>query len=251
MPPAIWLADILKDAGLRLFYVDGWESRGGFGFAPKGVMQHHTVTSPGTADAVVDRMLAIRGSSTVPPPLCNYSTNRDGSVSVIAAGIANHGGKGFWQGYDSNRYFFGDEMKNLGTSAEPWPIIQLDSARVAAAAVLKHLGADAGMLCGHKEYATPPGRKTDPHTLDMDRERVEVDAIMRGDDMLTEKEENVVRDLLALLEADGLGTRESRKGRLDKIVQIGKNYPTVPAPGDGGVSEDRVKELIAFTRLEP
>lgn len=36
------------------------------------------------------------------------------------------------------------------------------------------------MCCGHKEYALPKGRKSDPHTLDMERFRSEVAALMSG-----------------------------------------------------------------------
>ena len=129
-------------------------------------------------------MLAVGGSSKVKAPLCNYSTNRDGTVSLIAAGTANHGGSGKWNGLSGNRFFFGDEMKNLGTqTAEPWSGIQLESARRAAAAILHHLGQDEGWVCGHKEYT--PGRKTDPHTLNMNAERVLIGALLSEAEMWT------------------------------------------------------------------
>jgi hypothetical protein len=179
---ATWLADVLADAGLKVKPYTGWETRGIDDFAPRGVMLHHTVTKPTTSDAVVDRLLAITGSSKVKAPLCNYSTNRDGSVSIIAAGTANHGGVGRWNGVSGNRYWFGDEMKNLGTSAEPWAPIQVESALRAAAAVLTHIGADASWMCGHKEYATPAGRKVDPHSLNMNSLRTVV-AELQEDDM--------------------------------------------------------------------
>jgi hypothetical protein len=142
-------------------------------------MLHHTVTHSRTADVVVDKMLAVTGSSKVKAPLCNYSTNRDGSISVIAAGTANHGGAGSWLGVKGNSKFFGDEMKNLGTPGEPWPTIQLEAARLAAATLMVHIGQpDADMVCGHKEYA--PGRKSDPHSLNMDNERAIVGGLMAG-----------------------------------------------------------------------
>lgn len=178
MPRATWLADVLADAGLLLRPYPGWATRGGSAFNPVGVMWHHTVTGPSTADVVVDKFLATTGSSTTPAPLCNYSTNRDGTISLIAAGTANHGGKGTYGGVAGNSRWFGDEMKNRGTSVEPWPERQLESARLATAAILDHLRKDADWLCAHKEYATPPGRKSDPHTLNMDAERLTVAALM-------------------------------------------------------------------------
>lgn len=192
MPRAVWLADVLTDAGLKIRPYSGWETRGKTDFTPRGVILHHTVTSPTSLDATVDRMLAVRGSSTTPPPLCNYSTNRDGSVSIIAAGTANHGGQGEWKGLSGNRFFFGDEMKNLGTKAEPWSDRQLESARMAAAAILDHISADVTMVCSHAEYATPAGRKTDPHTLDMDKQRLLIAGLFHplqeDDDMATAQE---------------------------------------------------------------
>lgn len=185
---ALWLADVLEDAGLTVHAYTGWETRGRDDFTPKGVVWHHTVTRPTTSDEVVDRMLAVNGSSTVPAPLGNISTNRDGSISVIAAGTANHAGIGTWKGLSHSRYFVGDEMKNYGTQAwEPWVPRQLESARIAAAAILTHLESDAGYLVAHREYATPPGRKTDPHSLDMADERERV-ALLMEDDMPTPDE---------------------------------------------------------------
>lgn len=181
---AVWLADVLTDAGLKVVPYPGWETRGGDSFDPKGIILHHTVTSPNSVDRVVDRMLAETGSSKVPAPLANYSTNRDGTISLIAAGTANHGGAGAWGGLSGNRYFFGDEMKNAGSSVEPWPAVQLESARRAAAAICNHLGVDSSMVCGHKEYATPKGRKTDPHSLNMDEQRALIAGLgQQGDDM--------------------------------------------------------------------
>lgn len=176
-----WLADVLTDAGLKIKPYPGWETRGLSRMAPQGVMLHHTVTRPTASDAVVDRVLADVGSSTVTAPLCNYSTNRDGTISVIAAGEAHHAGIGKYNGVSGNKSWVGDEMKNLGTAAEPWPAIQLESAYRAAAAILDHLARDASWLCGHKEYATPIGRKVDPHSLNMSVVRQTVSAMMEDD----------------------------------------------------------------------
>lgn len=186
---ALWLADILTDAGLTIRPYPGWELRGLSDFDPRGVIWHHTVTPPTTADRVVDRILATRGSSTTPPPLANYSTNRDGSISIIASGTANHGGVGVWNGVSGNRHWFGDEAKNLGTAQrEPWPQVQVESMRRATAAILTHLGRDYRWMCGHKEYATPAGRKVDPHSLNMTVERARVAELMIGDDMASPKD---------------------------------------------------------------
>lgn len=187
MSRALWLADVITDAGLHVKPYPGWETRGGADFTPRGVIWHHTVTRPTASDNTVDRILAIRGSSSVPPPLANISTNRDGTVSIIAAGTANHGGAGRWNGVTGNRYWVGDEMKNWGTAdREPWADRQLESARIAAAAILNQINADESWLVAHKEYAKPPGRKVDPHTLNMDAERRTIQQRLE-DDMTPEQ----------------------------------------------------------------
>lgn len=182
---ALWLADVLTDAGLSIKPLAGWEQRGGLldpGDGANGVMWHHTVTKPSRPDADVDRFLGITGRKDLPAPLCNISTNRDGSVSIIAAGKANHGGLGSWLNISGNANWIGDEMKNLGPT-EPWPKKQIECATIAAAAILTELGRGAGWLCAHKEYADPPGRKTDPHTLNMDTMRRNVAAILEAEPM--------------------------------------------------------------------
>lgn len=198
---ALWLADVLRDAGLTIRPYPGWEVRGADSFDPRGVILHHTVTPPSSPDSAIDKFLASGGNITTPPPLCNYSTNRDGSVSLIASGTANHGGTGNWKGVAGNRFFFGDEMKNYGTpSREPWVPRQLDSARIAAAAVLTEIGRDASWVCGHKEYALPPGRKTDPHSLNMSTERALIAAIMTPEEnnMLPLDPNSAVEDIRSL-----------------------------------------------------
>lgn len=185
MTYALWLPDVIRSTGLNVRVYKGWESRGGSSFNPVGYMWHHTVTKPSLSDVTLDVILAERGNSVTPPPLCNISTKRDGSITVIAAGVANHGGKGSWRGRSGNRFFVGDEMANYGTQdREPWSQIQLESARVAAAAIASYLGMDPQMFCGHKEYGNNPpgwpGRKTDPHTLSMEREREMLTLNMEG-----------------------------------------------------------------------
>ena len=41
--PLIWLADVLRGAGLKVAEQPGWETRGSSNFGPaKGVICHHT-----------------------------------------------------------------------------------------------------------------------------------------------------------------------------------------------------------------
>lgn len=240
MARALYLVDVLRAAGLKVLPFRDWETRGGSQFNPVGVMWHHTATRPTSSDAAIDLMLAETGSSKVPAPLCNYSTNRDGSISVIAAGTANHGGVGSWEGYTGNSRFFGDEMKNAYTVTnppEPWPKVQLEAARLATAALLDHLGASTEMLCGHKEYALPPGRKPDPHTLDMDAERHNVEAL-REDGQVSEADRMTEGDVNAAIDwnkAFGQMPQSTQQALMAKLVKMAQTYPETPAAGGGGI----------------
>jgi len=179
-----WLPTVLKNAGLKVAEVDGWPNRGRSEIGTvKGVMCHHTVgRKTGNMPSLT---VLVNGRSDLQGPLSQLGLGRDGTFYVIAAGRANHAGAGEWQGLtDGNGSFIGIEAENTGINKpgdpkhDPWPEVQLDAYRRGVAAILKHIGQDAIMCCGHKEYA--PGRKVDPHTLSMNQFRTEVAAIMNG-----------------------------------------------------------------------
>lgn len=179
-----WLPDVLKDAGLKVSLVPGWENRGlGDVGAIFGVICHHTgVKNPNklnmpTLNSLRDGRRAEPGLEALPGPLAQLGLGRDGTYFVIAAGRAAHAGKGSFKGVSGNLRFIGIEAESRGNSSDPWPEIQLDSYHRGVAAILKHLGKDASFCVGHKEYA--PGRKDDP-SLDMNDFRSAVSAIMSG-----------------------------------------------------------------------
>jgi hypothetical protein len=179
-----WLPTILKNAGLKVAEVDGWPNRGrGDAGEIKGVICHHTA---GPKSGNMPSLGILKdGRSDLPGPLSQLGLGRDGTFYIIAAGRANHAGAGKWQGLTSgNTSFIGIEAENTGINKpgdpkhDPWPDVQLDAYRRGVAAILKHIGQESIMCCGHKEYA--PGRKPDPHTLDMNQFRAQVAAIMSG-----------------------------------------------------------------------
>jgi peptidoglycan hydrolase-like protein with peptidoglycan-binding domain len=149
----------------------------------KGVICHHTAgVKTGNMPSL---SVLVDGRSDLPGPLSQLGLGRDGTFYIIAAGKANHAGTGSWQGLTTgNTNFIGIEAENTGINKpgdpkhDPWPAVQLDAYRRGVAAILKHVGQGTIMCCGHKEYA--PGRKPDPHTLDMNQFRNEVGAIMNG-----------------------------------------------------------------------
>ncbi len=177
-----WLHDVLKDAGLKVSPVPGWEDRGlGDVGNIVGVICHHTgVSNPQkqnmpTLNSLKNGRKAEPGLAALPGPLAQLGLGRDGTFFIVAAGRAAHAGKGSFKGVSGNRRFIGIEAENAGTADDPWPEAQLKAYQRGVAAILKHLGKDPSFCCGHKEYAE--GRKTDP-SLDMTTFRAAVAGFM-------------------------------------------------------------------------
>ncbi len=178
-----WLPDVLLDAGLKVAEQPGWETRGrGEVGAIRGVICHHT------AGAKTGNMPSLgvvtNGRPDLPGPLAQLCLGRDGTFFVVAAGRCNHAGAGIWQGLTTgNTSFIGIEAENTGQltgpGADPWPAVQLDASRRGVAAIFERISAEPIMVCGHKEYARPVGRKNDP-TFDMNDFRTQVAALMSG-----------------------------------------------------------------------
>jgi peptidoglycan hydrolase-like protein with peptidoglycan-binding domain len=179
MADLTWLADVLKDAGLKVAQQPGWQTRGKPMGTVRGVMCHHTA-GPKTGN-MPSLGIVTNGRPGLSGPLAQLGLGRDGTFYVIAAGRANHAGAGVWKGIATgNSSFIGIEAENQGIAGDPWPAVQIDAYKRGVAAILAKLGADASMCCGHKEYATPKGRKVDP-SFDMDAFRKDVATIMAGD----------------------------------------------------------------------
>lgn len=158
----LWIADAAREAGLKVVEQPGWKTRGSKDFDPQAVIAHHTV--------IDDDLAAVRvvrdGRPDLEGPLSQFVLGKDGTVYVIAAGKANHAGEGIWKGISGNTHFLGIEGVNKGDGT-PWPVVQLDAYKRLVAALLKHMKKSAEYVAGHKEYATPKGRKIDPRGIDM------------------------------------------------------------------------------------
>ena len=175
-----WLPGVLRNAGLKVATVDGWEERGrGEMGRILGVLCHHT-GSAGTGNMTTLGIL-IRGREDLPGPLAQLGLGRDGTFYVIAAGRCNHAGRGSWNEIENgNSNFVGIEAENRGGHNDfPWPAVQMDAYQRGVAAILKHVGQGAEFCAGHKEYALPAGRKDDP-IFNMDAFRSNVAALIAG-----------------------------------------------------------------------
>lgn len=174
-----WLADVLREAGLKVVEQPDWKDRGLGDIGDiKGVLCHHTA-GPLHGDHPSLNIVQ-HGRSDLPGPLSQLVLSRDGTFFVVAAGRCNHAGKGQWHGLTAgNTHLIGIEAENAGTRSDPWPPAQMDAYVRGVAAILAHIGADAVMAVGHKEWATPRGRKTDP-SFDMVAFRDHVEAVLGG-----------------------------------------------------------------------
>ncbi len=166
-----WLSSVLKAAGLKVQEQPGWQTRGhGDVGTIKGVLCHHTA---GPKDGNMPSLnTVINGRSDLAGPLCNLALGRDGTYYIVAAGLAYHAGGGSWHGVtNGNHELIGIEAENTGVSNDtPWPPVQYDAYQKGCAALLQHIHASVDMCAGHKEYALPHGRKSDPD-FDMNKFR--------------------------------------------------------------------------------
>ena len=175
----LWLADMLKNAGLKVAQIPGWQDRGrGDVGQILGILCHHTAGGKNGNMPSLD--LLVKGRPDLPGPLSQLGLGRDGTYYIIAAGRCNHAGKGIWKGLvNGNSNFIGIEAENTGKHDDPWPAVQMEAYRRGVAAILKHIGRGAEFCAGHKEYALPKGRKPDA-SFDMIAFRSGVAAILNG-----------------------------------------------------------------------
>lgn len=190
----VWVtdvADVLRAAGVKVVeerYTEGpyagrpWSAVGyqGQGYRElRGIMWHHDSSPVGDSPGAL--WWCMYGAFGYPPAAAAW-VDRKGVWHIYASGLTNHAGVGSYPKlglYDNgNMYLYGIETDH--TEGEEWPEDQVSSLRLGTAALLKAWGLDSSGLIGHREYA--PNRKTDPHGLDMGRERRRVRKLMQTSD---------------------------------------------------------------------
>lgn len=186
------LANVLRAAGLTVVETPGWATRGYAGqdlTEIRGVLWHHTATGRGayaTSNAPTLQM-TINGRSDLAGPLCNITFGRDGTVYLVAAGVANHAGRGSAPGFPKdtgNHYLIGIEMESSGVAPWDWTADQIRIAPYLGAALekayLQGIPADLRLQLGHKEYSSEG--KIDPSGWpgDMNGLRASINAVLNG-----------------------------------------------------------------------
>ncbi|WP_232850564.1 peptidoglycan recognition protein family protein [Nocardia acididurans] len=174
----VWLADVLRDAGLRVLEHDGWRDRGHGDFADiRGVLCHHTAGGGRN-----DWRIVQNGRPDLPGPLAQLVLEKDGTYRVIAAGVCWHAGRGSWPGWPTNNanyHTIGIEAVSRGDGSD-WTPAQLDAYKRGCAAILRRIGRTASDCVAHREYSHEG--KIDPAGIDMDEFRAEVQALIDGED---------------------------------------------------------------------
>ena len=157
----------------------GWRSRGHGDFRDiRGVMVHHTGSDSADAGSIA------RGRPDLPGPLSQLHIARDGTVTVVAAGVAWHAGVGMYPWLPTNMgnwHTIGIECANSGTGPSAphrtnWPDAQYSALVRCCAAINRRLGQSADRTIGHKEYAGRAQGKWDPGAIDMHLLRRDVQA---------------------------------------------------------------------------
>lgn len=159
----VGIVDFLRAEGLTVVEVNGWRSRGSSVFGPGGSVNHHTANA--SSGELPSLGILVNGTSSVPGPLCNVAQSRrvDGNgldvIYVVAAGRANHAGKGGWDGLSGNSTVWGLEVEHAGTTGEPFPVGRYRTSVRVHAAFARYSRFARERVCQHHEWA--PTRKVD------------------------------------------------------------------------------------------
>lgn len=164
----VWLADVLRAEGLTVVEMPGWKDRGhgDFGWI-WGSMYHHTGANNTSAE------FCARGRSDLPGPICNVHVNREGVMTVVAAGVAWHGGSGRYKDIPANAanwHTIGFEVQYDGHDITDSQRKAMVLAMAAISRKIQRSAADS--VVGHKEYSDMG--KWDPGNVNMATVREQV-----------------------------------------------------------------------------
>jgi hypothetical protein len=193
MPYLTWLADACRDTGYPVVEVAGWRTTGhGPMTGAHGVVGHWTAGPTWTQakSKTPSLRVVIDGRPGLDGPLCNVYTAFDGTLYVVAAGLAYHAGVSAWLGEKNlNGTFVGNEVESPGGFV--YTPAQLDVTPRLHAALLRRMGRNASWSCAHYECALPAGRKPDGPARDMNSFRRTVAAYLANPQTISKTEDDV------------------------------------------------------------
>lgn len=174
---AFWMTGldrVAKSTGRKVVLVDGWEKRGhGPMNSVTSIICHHTA-GPNNGKNYPSLDTVQNGRPGLAGPLAQIGIGRDGTIYVIASGVAYHAGKVASTKYN-NWNAIGIEAENNGVG-EKWGDEIMESYVLFVRALVDEFKLQLSAVLGHKEVAVPKGRKIDP-SFDMDEFRK---AVKRG-----------------------------------------------------------------------
>lgn len=153
------LATACRKSGLPVVELPGWATRGhGPMSSVRSIICHHTA---GPKAGELPSLGTVRdGRPGLEGPLAQLMLGRSGTVYVVAAGLCWHAGVVFDPATQDNGHAIGVEAE--ATGVDPWPSVQYAAYVRLCAALADHYGLAASAVVGHKEVASPRGRKSDP-----------------------------------------------------------------------------------------
>lgn len=174
---AFWMTGldrVAKSTGRKVVLVDGWEKRGhGPMNSVTSIICHHTA-GPNNGKNYPSLGTVQNGRPGLAGPLAQIGIGRDGTIYVIASGVAYHAGK-VGSTKHNNWNAIGIEAENNGVG-EKWGDEIMESYVLFVRALVDEFKLPLSAVLGHKEVAVPKGRKIDP-SFDMDEFRK---AVKRG-----------------------------------------------------------------------
>lgn len=168
------LAVAARETGYPVIEIPGWKTRGQGALADdvRIITDHHTAgPEPERTSSNYPSLNVVKSGRTgLRGLLSQLGMGFNGTIYVIGAGVAWHAGEGSWKGWTNANY------RGIGIEAEDggdgdWTMAQLDCYPRLNAALCRYLGVSADWVAGHKEYATPRGRKIDPAGIEMSQMR--------------------------------------------------------------------------------
>lgn len=234
------LATIARETGYPVVEVPGWTTRhhGPFAAHVGATVCHHTAgADPDDTSSNFPSLRAVRdGVPGLAGPLSNYGLGFDGTIYVIASGTCWHAGRGGWAGMTRNSECIGIEAEDAGDG--DWTPEQRDCYPRLCAVICQFLGVGAHTVCGHKEWAQPPGRKIDPAGIDMPSFRDQVQYYLDHPDQINRS---------------GAGspdqTQEDDMGMVPIPAPMGKGWHVVGVPAKNGGSSGVVQD--AYLNFSP
>ncbi|WP_083884852.1 peptidoglycan recognition protein family protein [Nocardia thailandica] len=244
----IWLADVLRAAGLKVIEHEGWRDRGHGDFRDlRGVLCHHTAGG-GTQDWRIVQF----GRPDLDGPLAQLVLERDGTFRVIAAGVCWHAGRGSWPGWptdNANYHVIGIEAVSRGDGSD-WTPAQLDAYKRGCAAILSRIGRTADDCVAHREYSSEG--KIDPAGIEMDSFRRDVQAFIDGEDApMSAAEVNQIREFVtAYCGPIGADVKDIREQLCGKAQRDTGEFAGWPQLGNRTLVDAVADILTRLQRLE-